>query len=154
MRGLSEGPFAQGTLFGFLHHEALDDGLFRCTARGGLGALTRALVEAATAAGVEIRCAVPGPLRVAVDEMPEVESASLGIWVAGRLGVGDLPPTLIGALRLSFSDGFVSAARKAAGVLLVTVGLYGGIAWLLAPKVRARPPLPSAPGNTHLTHSR
>lgn len=44
---------------------------------------------------------------------------------------------LIGALRLSFSDGFVSAARKAAGVLLVTVGLYGGIAWLLAPKVSA-----------------
>jgi phytoene dehydrogenase-like protein len=68
VRGLSEGPFAQGTLFGFLHHEALDDGLFRCTARGGLAALTGALVEPATAAGVEIRCAVPNPLRVIVDD--------------------------------------------------------------------------------------
>ncbi len=68
VRALSEGPFAQGTLFGFLHHEAIDDGLFRCTARGGLRALVRALVEAASAAGAEIRCAVPGPLQITVDD--------------------------------------------------------------------------------------
>jgi phytoene dehydrogenase-like protein len=68
VRALSEGPFAQGTLFGFLHHAAVDDGLFRCTARGGLGALVGALSEVARAAGVEIRTGVPGPIQVDVED--------------------------------------------------------------------------------------
>jgi phytoene dehydrogenase-like protein len=67
VRALSEGPFAQGTLFGYLHHAAVDDGLFRCTARGGLGALVEALAGAARAAGAEIRAGVPGPLRIDVE---------------------------------------------------------------------------------------
>jgi phytoene dehydrogenase-like protein len=68
VRALSEGPFAQGTLFGLLHHAAVDDGLFRSTARGGVGALVGALAEVARGAGVEIRTGVPGPLQVEVED--------------------------------------------------------------------------------------
>jgi phytoene dehydrogenase-like protein len=67
VRALSEGPFAQGTLFGLLHHMAVDDGLFRCTAKGGLGALVEALAGAVRGAGAEIRVGVPGPLLVDVE---------------------------------------------------------------------------------------
>lgn len=67
VRGVSEGPFAQGTLFGLLHHEAVGDGLFRSTARGGVGALAKALAEAAREAGVEIRAGVAGPLQVHIE---------------------------------------------------------------------------------------
>lgn len=41
---------------------------------------------------------------------------------------------LIGALRLSFSEGALLAVRKGLGVLMMTVGLFGAIAWLLAAK--------------------
>lgn len=64
VRAMSEGPFAQGTLFGLLHHMATLDGLFRATARGGAGALAGALAKAAKDAGVEIRTGLAGPLRV------------------------------------------------------------------------------------------
>lgn len=49
------------------------------------------------------------------------------------VGVG----ALIGGLHLPFSGGFATAARKSVGVVLLIVGLFGGIAWLLAPKPTA-----------------
>jgi phytoene dehydrogenase-like protein len=67
VRALSEGPFASGTLFGLLHHLAVDDGPFRSTAKGGAGAISRALAEAAQNLGAEIRTGVPGPIRVVVE---------------------------------------------------------------------------------------
>jgi phytoene dehydrogenase-like protein len=80
VRALSEGPFASGTLFGFLHHLAVDDGPFRSTARGGVGALSRALATAAEGFGAEIRTGVPGPVQV------EVEG---GVARGARLGDGE-----------------------------------------------------------------
>jgi len=67
MRALSEGPFASGTLFGFLHHLAVDDGPFRSTARGGVGALAGALAAAAQGFGASVRTGVPGPIQVDVE---------------------------------------------------------------------------------------
>jgi phytoene dehydrogenase-like protein len=80
VRALSEGPFAPGTLFGFLHHLALGDGPFRATARGGVGALSIALAAAAQGFGAEIRTGVPGPLQI------EVEG---GVARGVRLGDGE-----------------------------------------------------------------
>ena len=54
-------------MFGFLHHAALDDGLVRSTARGGVQALALALADAARTAGAEIRTSAAGPLRIAVE---------------------------------------------------------------------------------------
>jgi phytoene dehydrogenase-like protein len=79
VRGLSEGPFASGTLYSFLHHCALDDGLFRCTVRGGLGQMSQALADKARSLGVEIRLGVPGPVRVDVEA---------GVARGARLGDG------------------------------------------------------------------
>lgn len=39
-----------------------------------------------------------------------------------------------GGLRLAFSDGVRSAARKGLGVLLMTIGLFGSVSWFLAPR--------------------
>lgn len=55
VRGLSEGPYSPGTLYNYLHHEARGDGLFRANAKGGLGAISAALVEAAKNFGAELR---------------------------------------------------------------------------------------------------
>ncbi len=41
---------------------------------------------------------------------------------------------VIGGLHLSFGSGISKTLRKALGVLLLTLGFYGGIAWLLTPK--------------------
>jgi phytoene dehydrogenase-like protein len=79
VRAVSEGPFASGTLLNFLHHQAVGDGLFRATVRGGLGKLAEALAACARAAGAEIRCDVPGPLHVEV-----VDGVASGV----RLGDG------------------------------------------------------------------
>lgn len=68
VRGVSQGPFSPGTLFNFLHQEAIGDGIVRCTARGGLGALSLALAASARAHGAEIRTGVPAPLSVEVDD--------------------------------------------------------------------------------------
>jgi phytoene dehydrogenase-like protein len=68
VRGLSEGPFAAGTLFSFLHHLAIGEGLFQSSARGGLGKLAQALADKALASGAEVRTGVPGPLRVDVQD--------------------------------------------------------------------------------------
>jgi phytoene dehydrogenase-like protein len=68
VRGVSEGPFAPGTLWNFLHHEAVGDGLFRSTARGGLQSLSQALADKARAHGTEIRAGVTGPLSVHLED--------------------------------------------------------------------------------------
>src|SRR4029077_11505039 len=63
VRGLTQGPFASGTTFNLLHHLAIGDGYFRATAKGGIGAINRALVAAAQSQGAELRANV-GALRV------------------------------------------------------------------------------------------
>jgi len=66
VRGLSQGPFAPGTLFHFLHQLAIGEGLFPSTVRGGLGALSEALADKARAAGAEIRTGLPGGFKVEI----------------------------------------------------------------------------------------
>jgi phytoene dehydrogenase-like protein len=68
VRGLSEGPFAQGTLWNALCLMALGEGLFRSTLRGGTGKLADALCHVAVAAGAQVRTSVPGPIRVDVED--------------------------------------------------------------------------------------
>lgn len=41
---------------------------------------------------------------------------------------------LVGGLTLSFSDGLTRALRKGVGVALMVIGLYGCVAWTLAPR--------------------
>ncbi len=65
IRGLTQGPFSGGTTFNLLHHQAIGDGYFRSTARGGLGAISQALATAAQAYGATIRTS-SGALRVLV----------------------------------------------------------------------------------------
>lgn len=65
IRAVSEGPFAPGTLYGYLFHEAAGDGLFGPTARGGLQSLADAFAHKAHSFGAEIRTGV-GPLSVDV----------------------------------------------------------------------------------------
>lgn len=52
----------------------------------------------------------------AVAALVVIPLISLGIWVAGRLGVGDLPPTLIGALRLTVLFAGIPALATCGGV--------------------------------------
>lgn len=68
MRGVSAGPFDQGTLLGLVHHTALDDGLYTSTAYGGLHKLPLGIAERARALGAEIRTSVAGPLRIDVED--------------------------------------------------------------------------------------
>jgi phytoene dehydrogenase-like protein len=76
VRGLTQGPFAAGTTFSLLHHLTIGDGYFRATARGGVGAISRALAAAARAAGAELR-ANAGALRVVV-----TDGAATGVQLA------------------------------------------------------------------------
>jgi phytoene dehydrogenase-like protein len=79
IRGLTQGPFASGTTFNLLYHLAIGDGYFRATAKGGVGAISRALASAAQAHGVELRANV-GALRVVVTD---------GVATGVQLGTGD-----------------------------------------------------------------
>jgi phytoene dehydrogenase-like protein len=54
VRGLTQGPFAGGTTFNLLHHLTIGDGYFRATAKGGVGAISRALAAAAQSYGAEL----------------------------------------------------------------------------------------------------
>jgi phytoene dehydrogenase-like protein len=67
VRGLMQGPYASGTTFNLLHHLTLGDGYFRATAKGGVGAISRALAAAAQAHGAELR-ANAGVLHVVVTD--------------------------------------------------------------------------------------
>ncbi len=90
VRGLSQGPFAGGTTFNLLHHIAIGDGYFRSTAKGGTGAICKALAEAATTSGVEIRTKA-GIARIDINNgvASGVELASKEKIVAGRI-ISDL----------------------------------------------------------------
>jgi thiol:disulfide interchange protein DsbD len=44
---------------------------------------------------------------------------------------------IVGGLHLSFGEGSGAALRKGLGVLLITIGLYGSVAWVLTPKNQA-----------------
>jgi phytoene dehydrogenase-like protein len=79
VRGLTQGPFAGGTAFNLLHHLAIGDGYFRATARGGVGAISRALADAARSYGAEIRIDAGTPRVVVTD------GAATGV----RLGGGE-----------------------------------------------------------------
>ncbi len=68
VRGLTEGPFAPGTTFGLLHRAAIDDALFRSSAKGGVQRVAEALAACARAAGAEIRVGAPGPLTIDLDD--------------------------------------------------------------------------------------
>lgn len=68
MRGVSAGPFDQGTLLGLVERTAMDDGLYTSTVYGGLGKLPAALADKARSFGAEIRTSVPGPLRIDVED--------------------------------------------------------------------------------------
>jgi phytoene dehydrogenase-like protein len=80
VRGLTQGPFAGGTTFNLLHQLTIGDGYFRATARGGVGAIGRALAAAALAHGAELRTNM-GALRVAVTD---------GIATGVQLGNGEI----------------------------------------------------------------
>ncbi len=80
LRGLTQGPFAGGTTFNLLHHLAIGDGYFRATAKGGVGAISRALANAAQAHGAELRSEV-GALRVVVAD---------GVATGVRLASGEV----------------------------------------------------------------
>lgn len=77
-RGLVHGPFAAATTFNFLHHLTIGDGYFRATAKGGVGAITRALAEAAKANGAEIRTGAKA-LRVIVND-----GIATGVSISGE----------------------------------------------------------------------
>jgi phytoene dehydrogenase-like protein len=67
VRGLTQGPFAGGTTFNLLHHQAIGDGYFRATAKGGIGAISRAMAAAAQAQGVELRVNTAAPRVIVAD---------------------------------------------------------------------------------------
>lgn len=78
IRGINQGPFAGNTTYTLLHHIASGDGFFRATARGGIGALSSALAEAAKALGVEIRT-MCGSFAVNIEN-----GAATGVTVGGQ----------------------------------------------------------------------
>jgi len=82
VRGLMQGPYASGTTFNLLHHLALGDGYFRATAKGGVGAISRALAAAAQAYGAELR-ANAGVLQVVVTD---------GVATGVQLDTGEVIP--------------------------------------------------------------
>ena len=67
VRGLTQGPFAGGTTFNLLHHLAIGDAYFRASAKGGIGAICRALAAAAQAHGAELRVDAVAPRAVVAD---------------------------------------------------------------------------------------
>jgi phytoene dehydrogenase-like protein len=58
VHGLTQGPLSAGTAYLLLHYWTLQNGPFRLTAKGGLGAISQALAKAAAALGAEIRTGV------------------------------------------------------------------------------------------------
>ncbi|HEX9105361.1 MAG TPA: cytochrome c biogenesis protein CcdA [Polyangia bacterium] len=61
-------------------------------------------------------------------------------WLVGSLALAAIG-VVLGAVHLSFHDGFAVRARKALGVAVVVCGLFGAIAGVLAPKPEAGAPV-------------
>jgi thiol:disulfide interchange protein DsbD len=55
------------------------------------------------------------------------------VWLGAHVAVA-LVGAAIGGIHLSFHDGPATRLRKGMGVLLMVVGIFGGIGWLLSPK--------------------
>jgi phytoene dehydrogenase-like protein len=79
VRALMQGPFAGGATFNLLHHLAIGDGYFRATAKGGIGAISRALSAAAQSHGAELRANV-GAMRVMIKD---------GVAIGAQLSNGE-----------------------------------------------------------------
>lgn len=78
IRGINQGPFAGSTTYTLLHHIAQGDGFFRATARGGIGAISQALSNAAKSYGAEVRTKV-GQFKVLVEN-----GVATGVEVGGQ----------------------------------------------------------------------
>lgn len=52
-------------------------------------------------------------------------------------GAALISGAIVGGLHLNFGEGTLAAVRKGLGVLLITVGLYGALAFILTPKAGA-----------------
>jgi phytoene dehydrogenase-like protein len=55
IHNLTQGPMAAGTAYNLAHGWAINNGLFKSTPKGGVGALTQTLAQAAKTFGAEIR---------------------------------------------------------------------------------------------------
>lgn len=87
-RGLIHGPFAAATTFNLLHHLTIGDGYFRASAKGGVGAISRALAAAAKANGVELRTNIK-ELRVIVKDGVAVGIDASGERIESKRVVSD-----------------------------------------------------------------
>jgi phytoene dehydrogenase-like protein len=105
VHGLTQGPFSAGTAFLLVHHWANHNGLFKATAKGGLGAITQALASAAKAFGAEIRTGAEAA-RVNVQDGKAVGvTLTSGESISARLVVSNADPRrtflgLVGPLEL------------------------------------------------------
>ncbi len=55
VHNMTQGPMSAGTAYNFAHHWTIQNGPFKTLPKGGVGALTQALAQAAKTLGVEIR---------------------------------------------------------------------------------------------------
>jgi cobalt-zinc-cadmium efflux system outer membrane protein len=103
VRGLTQGPFASGTTFNLLHHLAIDDGYFRATAKGGVGAICRALAAAARAR-LSARTALDADslLRMARTRRDAGDASELEVELA-RINAGQLTNAAVGDSLLALS---------------------------------------------------
>ncbi len=105
VHGLTQGPLSAGTAYLLLHYWTLQDGPFRLTAKGGLGAISQALARAAAANGAEIRTSAEvGQICVADGRVTGVRLAN-GDELRARRVVSALDPKrtflqLVGPLEL------------------------------------------------------
>lgn len=83
VHGLTQGPLSAGTAYLLLHYWTLQNGPFRPTAKGGLGAISQALAKAAVAHGAEIRTGAE-VAQICVDD-----DRATGVRLAGATRAGD-----------------------------------------------------------------
>jgi phytoene dehydrogenase-like protein len=89
VRGLTQGPFAGGTTFNLLHHLTIGDAYFRATAKGGIGAICRALAAAALAYGAELRVDTGAPRVVVADGVAAGVQLANGETIAAERVISD-----------------------------------------------------------------
>jgi phytoene dehydrogenase-like protein len=89
VRGLTQGPFAGGTTFNLLHHLTIGDGYFRATAKGGIGAISRALAAAAQALGAELRTDAGVPRVIVTDGIATGVQLESGETIAAARVISD-----------------------------------------------------------------